>query len=175
MINIYKTLLPIRRKANGSLYPITDGQKRSVGKLIRNECCNYVDRNCIALNYDRCPQAISLHIICRWFQDCVLPLDKILESSIYKDRQLIRCVECGSKFVPTSPRSKYCHICSVIVRRKKNAGYKRRSRGSPDDGYVSILNMESIGNSAVSEPTLRDPDISSIQGENLVIKRSRQE
>ena len=138
----YHSLPPIRRIRSGSLYPLTEGRRRSAGKLIRHDCCNYIDGRCIALDSDCCPQMISLHVLCRWFQACVLPLDPVLQGSIFRDRVLKKCSICGASFVPASPRSKYCPGCSAAVRRKKNAVYKRKSRGRKTERYVSILKPE---------------------------------
>lgn len=130
-INIFAplTLAPVRRRMIGALFPLTPLQLRSVSSLIRHECCNWVDGRCILLDDDCCPQMISLHICCRWFQDCVLPAQPLLEAEIFHDTNLKKCVICGAKFIPGSPRGKYCPACSAAVRRKKNAAYKRKSRG----------------------------------------------
>lgn len=135
----YRSLPPIRRTHSGSLYPLTEGQRRSAGSLIRHDCCNYIDGGCIALDCDCCPQMISLHILCRWFQECVLPLDPVLQGSVFRDRVLRKCSVCSAAFIPASPRSKYCPGCSAAVRRKKNAAYKRNSRGRKTERYVSVL------------------------------------
>lgn len=55
-------------------------------ELIKNQCCNFCDNNCLLLDdgdYHTCPQLITpSHIICKYFFDCVLPGDKALMKSI---------------------------------------------------------------------------------------------
>ena len=154
MSNIYTNISPIRRQLNNELFPLTDGQRRSVGKLIRNECCNWVDGRCIALDCDCCPQMISLHLLCRWFQDCVLPLDPSLENEIFRGYPLKKCTECRVSFIPVSPHSKYCPTCSKNVRKAKNALDKRLSRSKEKEGrYVSTLDPGSIENSGITAHT----------------------
>ena len=62
-------------------------QARKVHKLIREECCNCVDGNCILLD-DSCVQLISQqYIYCNYFLRAVLPQDKSLhaELSVYAE------------------------------------------------------------------------------------------
>ena len=48
--NPYKRLPPIERKQNGSLYRMTPAQRKQENPLIRRECCNYEDGNCMLLD-----------------------------------------------------------------------------------------------------------------------------
>ena len=45
--NPYKRLPPIERKQDGSLYRMTPAQRKQANPLIRRECCNYEDGNCM--------------------------------------------------------------------------------------------------------------------------------
>ena len=48
-------------------------------RLIRRECCNCEDGNCLALDDGdtcACPQMISFSVCCKWFRWAVLPLDR---------------------------------------------------------------------------------------------------
>ena len=59
-------------------------QSRRVNALVRRECCNYDNGNCILLDCT-CPQTITYsHIICKWFKTAVLPLDKELHIELMK-------------------------------------------------------------------------------------------
>lgn len=53
-----------------------------VSTLIKTECCNCYEDNCLLLDDGEahiCPQLITLsRIICRYFFECVLPGDKTL-------------------------------------------------------------------------------------------------
>ena len=48
--NPYKRLPPIERKPDGSLYRMTPAQRKQANALIRRECCNFENGNCIALD-----------------------------------------------------------------------------------------------------------------------------
>ena len=64
--------------------PLTPKQSRSVNALVRRECCNYDNGDCILLDCT-CPQTITYsHIICKWFKTAVLPLDKELYIQLAK-------------------------------------------------------------------------------------------
>ena len=155
---------PIRRKKDGTLFPLSPGQCRSTRSLIRKECCNYDSGICLAMDGHHCTQEISCHVWCRWFQDLLLPLDPIFEAEIFHDRPLRKCSVCETRFLPASPRSKYCPGCASKVRRMKNAAYKRasrsRSRSSMEHASdssehrppVSILASGDAENTAFSGP-----------------------
>ena len=53
-----------------------------VSTLIKTECCNCYEENCLLLDDGDshiCPQLITpSHIICRYFPESVLPCDKAL-------------------------------------------------------------------------------------------------
>lgn len=64
-------------------------QSRRVNALIRKECCNCFDGNCILLDDGEscvCPQLISYSLLCKWFRAAVLPLDKLLLRSFTRAR-----------------------------------------------------------------------------------------
>ena len=109
----YQHLPPLEHRPDGSPYRITPPQKRRASGLIRRECCNCEDGNCLALDDGdtcACPQMISFSVCCKWFRWAVLPLDRTLEAEIYRDRDLKRCAECGGVFVPKSNRGKQCPV-----------------------------------------------------------------
>lgn len=57
-----------------------------VSTLIKTECCNCYEENCLLLDDGDthiCPQLITpSHIICRYFFESVLPGDKALQKRI---------------------------------------------------------------------------------------------
>ena len=58
----YQHLPPLEHRPDGSPYRITPPQKRRASGLIRRECCNCEDGNCLALDDGdtcACPQMIS--------------------------------------------------------------------------------------------------------------------
>jgi hypothetical protein len=76
-------------------------QARKVHRLIREECCNCIDGNCILLD-DVCVQLISPHnIYCNYFLRAVLPLDKNLSEEL-RSKDSKRYEVCEKYFVPRS-------------------------------------------------------------------------
>ena len=114
--NPYKRLPPIERRQDGSLYRMTPAQRKQANALIRRECCNYEDGNCMLLDdgdTHTCPQTISFSVCCKWFRWAVLPLNGTLEAEIFRDQGietlcgLRRCVrpkvQPGENTVPAVP------------------------------------------------------------------------
>ena len=48
--NPYKRLPPLERKPDGTLCRMTPAQRKQANALIRRECCNYEDGNCMPLD-----------------------------------------------------------------------------------------------------------------------------
>lgn len=119
-------------KTENSKIMLTPKQSRRVNKLIRNECCNFDNGNCILLDDGDpciCPQTITYsHIICKWFKAAVLPIDKDLCAELKKPENLKRCANCGKTFANNANKAKYCDNCRIVVRRKKKAEYERNRR-----------------------------------------------
>ena len=74
-------------------------QVKRVHRLVRKECCNFDNGNCILLDDGEpcpCPQLISCSLLCRWFSDAVLPLDRELFAELDSPEEKRRCTVCGS-------------------------------------------------------------------------------
>lgn len=94
---IYKDLPDVERKKNGSLYQMTPTQHRLARALIRRECCSYEAGNCMELDDGESHSCIQCHtpsVSCKWFRFAVLPLFKVLEAEIFKDKDTKACVVC---------------------------------------------------------------------------------
>ena len=141
VLDLYPELNFIHTREDGTPYFYNEQMQKKLTRLIRDECCSFVDGSCVAIDEDCCSQMRSLHICCRWFQDCVLHLAPPLEAEIFHNKDLRSCSECGTKFIAASPRSKYCPKCAVRIRREKNAGYKRKSRQAKETGSFSSSPM----------------------------------
>jgi predicted RNA-binding Zn-ribbon protein involved in translation (DUF1610 family) len=103
-------------------------QKRDAYSLIRAECCNLSpDGYCVPLDCP-CPQLQSEGLLCKWFENAVLPLDKVLHAEITGSTNNKTCSVCGKLFVPMSNRAKYCPECGPKMRRRKDAERKYLSR-----------------------------------------------
>ena len=133
--NPYKRLPPLERKPDGTLCRMTPAQRKQANALIRRECCNYEDGNCMLLDdgdTHTCPQTASFSVCCKWFRWAVLPLDGTLEAEIFRDKELKRCAVCGCVFVPKSNRGKYCPDCAARVHRRQKTESERKRRSSVD-------------------------------------------
>ena len=128
-------LPPIRTTPDGSLPRMNPKQRKKANALIRQECCNYDDGNCILLDDGEpcvCVQSISYSVCCKWLRWAVLSLDKGLNTEIFRDRSMKQCVICGMAFQPKSNRSKYCEHCAKAKQRKQKAESERKRRSSVD-------------------------------------------
>lgn len=133
--NPYKRLPPIECKQDGSLYRMTPTQRKQANALIRRECCNYEDGNCMLLDDGdtcACPQTASFSVCCKWFRWSVLPQIGTLEAEIFRDKDLKRCAVCGGVFVPKSNRAKYCPGCAARVHRRQKTESERKRRSAVD-------------------------------------------
>ena len=102
-------------------------QARKVHKLIRKECCNCVENNCVLMD-DVCVQLISQHhIYCNYFLRAVLPLDKNLSAELLSENTK-RCEVCGKYFTPRNNSHKYCDNCSEVKRNEYMKNYMREKR-----------------------------------------------
>ena len=133
--NPYKRLPPLERKPDGSLYRMTPAQRKQANALIRRECCNYEDGNCMLLDDGHthtCPQTISFSVCCKWFRWSVLPLDGTLKAEIFRDKDTKRCAICGQAFLPKSNRAKYCPGCAARVHRRQKTESEQKRRSAVD-------------------------------------------
>jgi len=92
--NPYKDLPPLERRPDGTHYRMTPAQRKQANALIRRECCNCEDGDCIALDDGdtcTCPQMISFSVCCKWFRWSVLPQIGMLEAEIFRDKAKTLC------------------------------------------------------------------------------------
>ena len=119
------------------LIEIKAGQFRKVSRLVRRECCNCMDGNCLLLDDGEthtCVQLISkYHIFCNHFKDAVLPLDKELYRELICDNDYKRCQSCGSRFYSKARNKRYCDKCADRIKRQKAAERKRRQRSGKEN------------------------------------------
>ena len=109
--------------------------------LAAHACANWRNHVCIARDYP-CdianPRYATIHdgaISCDYFLSSVLPLDKELNRpvwcSIFGDEERTQpsirfCTTCGSAYIPTSPRQKYCISCGIERKRQRCREKQRR-------------------------------------------------
>lgn len=122
------------------LIEIKNGQFRKISRLVRRECCNCMDGNCLLLDDGETHSCVQLtskyHIFCNYFKDIVLPLDKELyQELIGSDYK--RCQSCGSRFCSTARNKRYCESCAERIKRQKAAERKRRQRERQQLLYIN--------------------------------------
>ena len=116
---------------------------RDAACLAKHACANYDDGYCF-MDDQFCKVILpgySIHegaINCEYFLDAVLPLDKELHDAVMTclhrdeyapwmeadDQQeavLKQCASCGKAFTPKSNRQRYCSVCAVEAKRKRDA------------------------------------------------------
>lgn len=116
---------------------LTSKQSRRINALIRKECCNYDNGNCILLDDGDprvCIQSISLSLNCKWFWIAVLPLDKELYTELMKPKNTKNCTICEKPFVYKNNRAKYCPVCKIYVRRRKQVQYQQKYQRNKSNG-----------------------------------------
>ena len=104
-------------------------QSRKVNTLVKKECCNCENGNCILLDDGDtcvCPQLISYSLLCKWFRIAVLPLDKLLYAELYQTEDRKKCTVCGASFASKSNSVKYCPDCRKRITRRQAAERMRK-------------------------------------------------
>ena len=100
-------------------------QVKRVHRLVRKECCNFDNGNCILLDDGEpcpCPQLISCSLLCRWFSDAVLPLDRELFAELYAPEEKRRCTVCGPLLLQNPIMRNI-----VLIAERKSQESRRRS------------------------------------------------
>lgn len=110
------------------LIMMNEEQHRQMKRMIK-ECCNYDGGQCLMLDRGDgcvCVQRISYSLICKWFAEAVLPLDRELKSSLLQRVNEKRCAVCGKSLFCNARNLKYCPSCANIIRRQKEAERQRK-------------------------------------------------
>ena len=110
---------------------LTPRQSRKVNTLVKKECCNCENGNCILLDDGDtcvCPQLISYSLLCKWFRMAVLPADNLLYAKLMNTEDRKRCTECGALFASKSNSVKYCPECRKRITRRQAAERMRKRR-----------------------------------------------
>ena len=113
----------------------TAAERRKVIILIQEECCNHIAGDCVPCDV-KCAQIASMRqgsdnpdLVCRWFRDAVLPLDKDLLGVLLAPHNMKKCEWCGNIFSPSNNRAKYCEPCAIKDRQKRQREYVQKKRG----------------------------------------------
>ena len=116
---------------------------RSCKTLTEKSCANFSNRYCLPedrachLINARYPAIRDGAIDCDYFMTAVLPGDKALHrlvlSSLFDSAKrppvhTRECARCGQRYMPASPRQKYCASCGAVMRRQHTREKQRRHR-----------------------------------------------
>ena len=121
---------------------LNEKHKKKCDQLVDELCANYDHGSCLMLERGgeicECPQKCSYHLVCKYFTKSVLPVDKELEAELMPEVNKntlgwSRCTRCGDKFQLRSNRQKYCPICAITIRRRKEAQRLYDSRHKQTD------------------------------------------
>jgi len=93
---------------------------RTARQLIREECANHMGGLCL-LRGGPCPQMGSMSLICKYFRDCVLPVDKQLYEWAMSGEAVKTCEDCGARFRAVDAHAKRCRRCAVERRKRYEA------------------------------------------------------
>lgn len=101
-----------------------------------NRYCLLEDRACHLIN-TRYPDIHDSAIDCDYFMTAVLPgekelhrlvLSKLHDSVECAPAHTRSCARCGQRYVPASPRQRYCVSCGTVIRKQRNREKQRRHR-----------------------------------------------
>ena len=109
-------------------------QANKIKELIKKHCANYIDGQCILLECN-CPQMGCMYsVLCKYFINSVLPIDKDLykellegageETGLY-DKV---CKMCNKHFTSDKKTEQYCPKCKDKVKREKARLRKQKQR-----------------------------------------------
>jgi len=100
-------------------------QANKIKELIKKECANYVGGDCIVLDTN-CPQMGCIYsVLCKYFINSVLPLDKDLYKELLPDAEETSglynkvCKYCNKQFTSDKKNEQYCPKCKDKVKKEK--------------------------------------------------------
>ena len=100
-------------------------QANKIKELIKKECANYINGECILLDTN-CPQMGCIYsVLCKYFINSVLPLDKDLYKELLPDAEETSglynkvCKYCNKQFTSDKKNEQYCPKCKDKVKKEK--------------------------------------------------------
>lgn len=110
--------------------------QNSITKIrkLAKDCCNYAGGECMALDCDCVVCKDEEHINCKWFINCVLPMDTALNETVLKKNELGKhikyfkktCKVCGTSFKTTTKNKVTCDKCLKKLEKERKKAYKIR-------------------------------------------------
>lgn len=111
---------------------MNEDQFNRAKKLIRKNCCNYSQGNCLCLDNgisSPCAQLITRTVVCKWFKEAVLPVDAKLHVELTPVKSGRTCKTCGKQLCSKSKNIKYCSRCAYEEKKKRDVERKRKRCG----------------------------------------------
>jgi hypothetical protein len=109
-------------------------QANKIKEMIKKECANYIDGQCILLD-TTCPQMNCVYsVLCKYFINSVLPLDKKLYKELLENAGQETglydkvCKMCNKHFTSDKKSEQYCDKCKKNARAERNKRYYEKSR-----------------------------------------------
>jgi len=109
-------------------------QANKVKELIKKHCANYIYGQCILLDTN-CPQMGCMYsVLCKYFINSVLPLNKDLHKELLPDAEETSglynkvCKLCNKKFTSDKKQEQYCDKCKDKVKKEKARLRKQKQR-----------------------------------------------
>ncbi|SKA94436.1 Cysteine-rich VLP [Caloramator quimbayensis] len=100
-------------------------QANKIKELIKKECANYDNGQCILLEID-CPQMNCMYsVLCKYFINSILPLDKELYKQLLPDAEETKelynkvCQSCNKQFTTDKKNGQYCPKCKDKIKKEK--------------------------------------------------------
>ena len=109
-------------------------QANKIKEMIKKHCANYMDGDCVLLD-TTCPQMGCIYsVLCKYFINSVLPLDKKLYKELLPDAEETSglynkvCKYCNKQFTSDKKNEQYCPKCKDKVKKEKARLRKQKQR-----------------------------------------------
>lgn len=106
---------------------LTTKQIRDIKSIVKSECANHADGKCVPMEMP-CPQLTAEGGLCKYFKECVLPLNPELEHELIGTGYNKTCKRCGKGFVTKRYNDLYCDFCTGVMRKESQREYARKKR-----------------------------------------------
>ena len=109
-------------------------QANKIKEMIKKQCVNYTDGQCTLLDTN-CPQMSCMYsVLCKYFINSVLPLDKKLYKELLPDAEETsglynkQCKICNKQFTSDKKQEQYCPKCKDKAKKEKARLRKQKQR-----------------------------------------------
>lgn len=113
---------------------LTRAERAAIRRQVTDLCANYDQSEKVCLSLDGPCYMLNkwwTGILCRYFQEKVLPNDPALESALTGEDTSLKqkiCPVCGKTYLPTTSQAYCSDACRSFARRRFERERKRRKR-----------------------------------------------